>query len=124
MIIGIGCDLIEIARIKKAALNKAFLKKVYTPFEVEYCMNNGVHVWESFAVRFAAKEAVAKALGCGFREGRWPEIEVWNNDLGCPQVRLNGYFLKYAEQLGCKQYHLSLTHTKEMAMAQVILEGE
>ncbi|HIU64563.1 MAG TPA: holo-ACP synthase [Candidatus Avacidaminococcus intestinavium] len=124
MIIGVGCDLVEVARVQKAASNKAFLQKVYTPREIEYCLQRGSHVWESFAARFAAKEAVAKALGSGFRKGALTEIEVINDNVGQPKLQLNGAFLVFAESLGCKNYHISLSHTKDYAMAQVILEGE
>ena len=73
--------------------------------------------------RFAAKEAFLKAIGTGLRGGRLTEIEVINDDMGSPQLALHGYFKDFAAGLGAERLHLTLSHTKELAMAQVILEG-
>ena len=132
MIIGIGCDLAEVSRIKRAlevsrikrALDmKGFAARVFTQREQDYCMARGAQAYASFAARFAAKEAFVKAVGTGLRGGRLTEIEVINDALGRPQLVLYGYFKDYAKGLGTEKIHLTLSHTKELAMAQVILEG-
>lgn len=123
MIIGIGCDLAEVNRIYKALGLKGFAARVFTEREQAYCNGRGVQAYQSFAARFAAKEAFLKAIGTGLRGGRLTEIEVINDDLGRPQLVLHGYFKNYAASLGVERMHLTLSHTKELAMAQVILEG-
>lgn len=123
MIIGIGCDLVEVNRIYKALGLNGFAARVFTEHEQAYCNGRGVQAYQSFAARFAAKEAFLKAIGTGLRGGRLTEIEVTNDDLGRPQLVLHGYFKSYAASLGVERVHLTLSHTKEMAMAQVILEG-
>lgn len=124
MIIGIGCDLAEVSRIKRALGMKGFAARVFTRREQDYCMARGVQAYASFAARFAAKEAFVKAVGTGLRGGRLTEIEVINDALGRPQLVLYGYFKDYAKgRLGTEKIHLTLSHTKELAMAQVILEG-
>lgn len=124
MIIGTGCDLVEVARIKKAIENPRFLQRVYTQAEIDYCLARGRQQTMSFAARFAAKEAAAKALGTGFRQASMRDVEVINDALGKPTIRFGGHFQKMAEDLGCKYYHLSLSHTKEYGFAQVVLEGD
>lgn len=122
MIIGIGCDLIEIARINKALDWGSFKTRVYTPEEIAYCESRGQQAAASFAARFAAKEAVLKALGTGLRGGSMQEICVTNDDLGRPGIILTGYFLELAWQLGVMHIHLSLSHSRDMAMAYVVME--
>jgi holo-[acyl-carrier protein] synthase len=126
MILGIGIDAIEVARIRAALDNKRtgarFRERVFTEEEIAYCSRrrNG---HESFAARFAAKEATMKALGHGFGQGiGWREIEVVRGD-GPPAVRLSGAARKYADALGVRRVHLSLTHTADLAIAYVIAEG-
>ena len=119
MIIGIGCDLAEVSRIKRALGMKGFAARVFTQREQDYCQARGAQAYASFAARFAAKEAFVKAIGTGLRGGRLTEIEVINDALGV----LYGYFKDYAKGLGTEKIHLTLSHTKELAMAQVILEG-
>ena len=125
MIIGIGCDLAEVSRIKRALGMKGFAARVFTRREQDYCQARGAQAYASFAARFAAKEAFVKAIGTGLRGGRLTEIEVINDALGLgrPQLVLYGYFKDYAKGLGTEKIHLTLSHTKELAMAQVILEG-
>jgi len=124
MIIGIGCDIIEVSRIEKALGKQKFTEKVFTEREIKYCFARGVHQSQSYAARYAAKEAVAKALGSGFRGGSLQEIEVINNSMGKPEIKLSGKFQTLAKEKGCTNIHLSLSHVKEMAMAQVVLEGK
>ena len=124
MIIGIGCDLIEISRIEKALANPRFAQKVFTVGEIQYCQARGIQKNQSYAARYAAKEAVAKALGSGFRGGSLQEIEVINNSRGKPEIKLSGKFESFAKEKGCIKIHLSLSHVKAMAVAQVVLEGK
>lgn len=123
MVIGIGCDLIEIRRVKKALAAERFAARVFTASEQEYCEARGLQKFASYAARFAAKEAFLKAIGTGLRGGQLLEIEVANDALGQPCLRLSGYFAELAAQHGVTNIYLSLSHTKEMAMAQVVLEG-
>lgn len=124
MIIGTGCDLVEVARIKKALDQTGFAERVYTKTERAYCTTAlGSSRYESYAARFAAKEALLKALGTGLRGGELLEVETVNDALGKPEIRLSGYFQNLAQQQGVKRIHLTLSHTRQMAMALVILEG-
>lgn len=123
MIIGIGCDLAEVNRIQKALGQAGFAARVFTQREQDYCNGRGVQSAQSYAARFAAKEAFLKAIGTGLRGGRLTEIEVVNDDMGRPQLALHGYFKDFAAGLGAERLHLTISHTKELAMAQVILEG-
>ncbi len=124
MVIGIGCDIMEIERISRAIARAAFVRRVYTADEIAYCQGRGQQAAASFAARFAAKEAVLKALGTGLRGGSLQEIVVTSNALGKPEVCLSGYFAELAEQLGVKNIKISLSHSKEMAMAYVVMEDE
>lgn len=122
MIIGIGTDLIEVARIKKNMDNPNFLKKVFTPKEIELSEYKQSKE-QSLAARFAAKEACMKALGTGWAEGiSFHEIEILNDEMGSPKVRLMGKTLKKAHSLEVKAIHISLSHLKDIATATVILE--
>lgn len=120
--IGIGCDIIEIKRIEKAIAQEHFIERVYSKAEIEYCHSRGKQAAASFAARFAAKEAFLKALGTGHRGGSLTEIEVFSNELGKPELRLTGYYLKTAEGLGVKRIFVSLSHSRENALAFVTLE--
>lgn len=116
MIKGFGIDLIEIDRIKEAVgkYGDSFLKKVFTPREIKYCRTKKALKHPELAVRFAAKEAYAKALGTGMAGISWKDIEVRNDKLGKP-------LLYYKEKL-IKKAHLSLSHTHKYAVASVVLE--
>ncbi|MEC9489327.1 MAG: holo-ACP synthase [Halanaerobiales bacterium] len=98
------------------------LKKVYLDNEIEYCKSK-VNFTPSFAARFAAKEAVLKALGTGMRKNSWHDIEIFNNQLGKPEVRLFNNTFSRAEKLGVNNIFLSISHEKEYSVAQIILEG-
>ena len=123
MLIGVGCDVIEIARVQKAIEREAFVERVYAPNEIAYCRSRGKQAAASFAARFAAKEAVLKALGTGLRGGELQEIVITNDALGKPRVRLVGYHAQLAEQLGVKNIAISMSHSREMALAYVVMEG-
>ena len=123
MLIGVGCDVIEIARVQKAIERAAFVKRVFTPAEIAYCESRGKQAAASFAARFAAKEAVLKALGTGLRGGELTEIVITNDDLGKPSVQLYGYHAELAKELGVKNIALSMSHSRAMALAYVVMEG-
>ncbi len=113
-----GVDVIEIDRIA-AALRRfgdRFLNRIYTDEERRRCRGRP----EELAARFAAKEAVSKALGTGMRGVLWREIEVVNDPLGKPLVRLHGRARARAEAIGLREFAISLTHGREVAIAFVV----
>ncbi len=127
MIIGIGLDLAEVDRIRDAierpATGERFKSRVYTAGEQAYCERRK-RKYESYAARFAAKEAVMKALGRGWSaEVTWLEIEVYRARGSRPEIRLHGKTAAYSVELGVRKFSLALTHTAETAMAQVIAES-
>ena len=124
MIVGIGVDLVEVDRIER--LLRKFAERararLFTGAEVAYCVASRCPA-ESFAARFAAKEAVLKALGTGWTQGvSWTEIEVVRED-GAPRLSLHGACAQVAAERGVKHTHLTLTHTASTACAFVVLEG-
>lgn len=125
MIVGLGVDIAEVGRIKAAIERhgKAFLRRVYTAREIEYC-EGFKNKFERYAGRFAAKEAAMKALGTGWRRGvRWVDVEVVREKSGRPTMALAGAAGKIAAGLGVKRIALSITHTETQALAQVIFES-
>jgi holo-[acyl-carrier protein] synthase len=125
MIVGSGIDLVEIGRIEQSVkrYGERFLNRVYTAAEQAYCMRKRMAA-ESLAARFAAKEAAAKALGTGISSGvNWLEIEVVRQPGGRPGVQFHGRAAQIAARLGVVRAALSLTHTNDLAMASVVLEG-
>ncbi|HET8890349.1 MAG TPA: holo-ACP synthase [Candidatus Angelobacter sp.] len=126
MIVGTGVDIAEVGRIKAAVerFGERFLRRVFTPAEVRYCMGKP-NAAERLAARFAAKEAGMKAIGTGLRHGvTWQDVEVLRVPGQRPVLKFNGKAAEFADRLGCKRTHLSLSHTKEQAIAHVILEGD
>ena len=124
MLIGTGIDLVEIGRIQRSMgrYGHRFLDRVYSPAEQAYCLRKRKAA-ESFAARFAAKEAGAKALGTGIRYGvSWLEIEVVREASGRPTIQFHGRAAQIALRLGVVRSALSITHTDQLAMASVILE--
>jgi holo-[acyl-carrier protein] synthase len=124
MVVGIGTDLIEIARIQQsiARFGDRFLRRVFTPGEIAYCQCKK-NAAESFAARFAAKEAGAKALGTGISQGiSWLELEVARQPGGRPTLHLTGRAAQRALQLAVATVSLSLTHSKDIALAVVVME--
>lgn len=125
MIIGIGTDIVEVPRIAaKLAKGDGFRNLVFTPFEISYCENQAMPA-ESYAARFAAKEALLKALGTGWGNGgvNFDEIEIRNDTAGKPELFLIGNGAGRYEQAGIKKIWVSLSHEKSAAVAMVILEG-
>jgi holo-[acyl-carrier protein] synthase len=124
MVLGLGSDVIEIARIAASMerFGDRFLRRVFTAEEIAYCQRKK-NAAESFAARFAAKEAGAKALGTGISHGiAWPEIEVRRQPSGRPTLHWSGRAQEMADRLGVKRSSISLTHSREIAMAFVVLE--
>jgi holo-[acyl-carrier protein] synthase len=124
MIVGSGIDLTEIGRIQRSMdrYGERFLARVYTPAEQAYCLRKRKSA-ESFAARFAAKEAGAKALGTGISYGvNWLEIEVVREPSGRPTLKFHGRAAQFAARLGVVHAALSITHTGDLAMASVVLE--
>ena len=103
MIIGIGTDIIEIERVRRAVLNEHFKEKVFTENEQNYCESRGVQSAASYAARFAAKEAFFKALGTGIFTSL-TEVEILNNATGQPQIFLYGAAKNFAEKLHVKKF--------------------
>jgi len=124
MIIAIGIDIIEIARVEEvfSRQGERFRKRVFTEAEVDYCERRASRL-SSYAVRFAAKEAAMKALGTGWSGGvRWRDIEILRGNKGAPALHLYGRALERLREIGARRAHVSLTHSREIAMAQVVLE--
>ena len=125
MIVGTGIDLAEVPRLAAAIdrFGDRFLRRIFTPDEIRYCESKANRV-ERYAARFAAKEAGLKAIGTGWRRGvSWTDVEVRREPGGRPTLVFHGKAAEFAAKLGVKHVALSLTHTKEHAMAQVILEN-
>jgi holo-[acyl-carrier protein] synthase len=125
MLIGTGVDLIEIERIAQSIerYGDRFLHRIFTDHEIEYCSRKRSSA-ESFAARFAAKEAGAKALGTGISRGvTWNEFQVERQPGGRPTLQLRGRAAMLATELGVRNISLSLTHTATLAMASVMMEN-
>lgn len=120
MIIGVGVDIIEIERIKRAIeRNKRFLIKVYSERELEELKGKNI---ESYAGYFSAKEAVSKALGTGVSNFKWTDIEIIKEN-SVPKIVLNNNVKNIAEQKGIKNIYISISHSKEYATAFAVAEG-
>jgi len=121
MIIATGIDLIEIQSIQEALERHGdrFLKRVFPSLEIQASRGR----IESLAARFAAKEAVAKALGCGIGDVGWQDIEVVGDENNAPRLRLHGAAKKIAQRNGLLDWSLSLTHGREQAIAVVVGVG-
>ena len=125
MIVGTGIDIAEVPRIREAIERhgQRFLHRIFTEGEIQYCESKANRI-ERYAARFAAKEAGMKAIGTGWNHGvRWRDIEVARKPGGRPTLLLHGKAAEFAARLRAVNIALSLTHTAEQAMAQVILEN-
>ena len=125
MIVSIGIDIVEVYRIRDTiSRTPRFTDRVFTPNERSYCEGRGAAAFQSYAARFAAKEAFLKALKTGWRgKITWHDVEVVNDDQGVPSLLIKGEARTLLQKLGANQIHLSISHTAEHAVAQVILEG-
>ena len=122
-IVGHGIDIVETARIRKLVEEHAehFLDRVFTSGEQAYCAMNPKRYFEHLAGRFAAKEAVLKVLGTGWRGGiAWTDIEVTKEPSGQPRIQLTGECERIAKQIGISRWHLSISHIETHATASAI----
>ncbi len=125
MILGTGVDIAEVARIRESVerFGERFLHRIFTNGEIRYCEQRARR-FESYAARFAAKEAAMKALGTGWSRGvRWRDIEVVRPKGQRPTIQFHGEAAAIAAKIGTRNIALSLTHTSEQALAHVILEN-
>ena len=114
-----GIDIIEIDRIQNVLIKhpERFLRKIFTKYEINYCRGRATQL----AARFASKEAAMKALGTGIRGVGWREVEVQRLRSGKPYIILHGRAKKRAESMGIKKIELSISHSKKLATAMVIM---
>jgi holo-[acyl-carrier protein] synthase len=129
MIVSVGVDMIEVARIQRAledsGIGKRFRDRVYTPGEIAYCEKKGRGKYQSYAGRFAAKEAVMKALGRGWgSKVSWSNIEVARARSGRPEIVLHNHTSEFAEKMGIRRLMVSITHTSEHALAYVVAQDD
>lgn len=124
MIRGIGVDIVEVPRVERAVTRwgDAFLGRVFTDAERRHA-GSAPGAFQRLAGRFAAKEAVMKALGLGWRSMAWREIEIGTDALGKPLVRLSGRAAAAAARLGAGAWLVSISHTRRLAVAQVLADG-
>jgi holo-[acyl-carrier protein] synthase len=122
-ILGHGIDIVETERVRRLVdeHGQRFLDRVFTASEQEYCQKNPKRLYEHLAGRFAAKEAVLKVLGTGWRGGiAWTDVEVLKEPSGQPRVRLSGECARIADELGIVRWHLSISHIETHATASAI----
>jgi holo-[acyl-carrier protein] synthase len=125
MIVGTGIDIAEVPRIRQSIerFGMRFLQRVFTEGEIRYCDSKANRA-ERYAARFASKEAAMKALGTGWNHGvRWRDCEIVRMPGGRPTIQFHGKAAEFAARLGVKNAALSISHTQEQAIAQVILEN-
>ncbi len=124
MIVSIGIDIIEVRRIREVMeRTPRFTERVFTPAERTYCDSRGAVAAQHYAARFAAKEAALKALQTGWRGGiAWQDVEITAQESGAPFLKLQGVVQELFEKSGATAAHLSMSHTSEHAIAQVVLE--
>ena len=125
MILSIGIDIVEVYRIAETlARTPRFTERVFTEAERAYCDAKGVAAAQSYAGRFAAKEAFLKALQTGWRgKITWHDIEILSDNDGVPTLRISGEAALLFEKTGAVRSHISIAHTAEHAVAQVIFEN-
>lgn len=125
MRISTGIDLVEVNKVQRLLMkHRRYWGEIFTATEIEYCRKKNKNQFQHLAVRFAAKEALAKALGVGFFGGfglRWIDIEVVNDGLGRPMVNLYGEVRKLTEKMNTKDVSISLSHSSGYAVAHVLL---
>ncbi len=125
LIVGCGIDLVKIERIEKIIRRWGdnFIFRIFTPLEREYCEKKKGNKYQSYAGKFAAKEALLKALGLGLGGVNWKEIEIINNELGQPIIDTFGKLKNIVLTKGVNKYFITISHTKEYAIAEVVLES-
>ncbi len=122
MIIGTGIDIIEIERVKRAIENKHFIERNFTEKEIKYCESRKGQRAASYAVRFAGKEAFFKAIGTGIICSLTC-VEILNDDRGCPYIKLHEKAIDLTKNLNAKNFFISLSHSKNYAVANCIIEN-
>jgi holo-[acyl-carrier protein] synthase len=124
MILSIGIDIVEVYRIQQTiARTPRFAERVFTPRERAFCDGKGKAAFQSYAGRFAAKEAFLKALKTGWRgKITWQNIEVISDEGGAPSLNITGEAKNLLDDWGANNIHLSISHTTDHAVAEVILE--
>jgi holo-[acyl-carrier protein] synthase len=127
-IVGIGIDIIEVERVERALTRlvtaNRFRQRVFTESEIAYCESRGRPRYQSYAARFAAKEAVMKAVGTGWnRNVGWSEIEVVRERGHAPTIMLHGKTAQFAQSCHVSRFQLSISHTAKLAIAYVIAEN-
>jgi holo-[acyl-carrier protein] synthase len=124
VIVSIGIDIIEVQRVRETiARTPRFAERVFTPAERAYCDSRGAVAAQHYAARFAAKEAALKALQTGWSNGiAWHDVEVTANQSGAPLILFHGRARELFEQLGATRAYLSMSHTSDHAIAEVVLE--
>jgi holo-[acyl-carrier protein] synthase len=125
VIISIGIDIVEVSRMREVlARTPRFCERVFTQRERAYCDSHGAVAPQHYAARFAAKEAALKALRTGWAGGlSWQDVEISSLESGAPVLEFHGHARTLFEQSGARASHLSISHTTEHAIAQVILES-
>jgi holo-[acyl-carrier protein] synthase len=122
-VIGIGIDQEEVTRVARVFATPRGLTRVFTPHEIAYCQPKR-RCFEHLAARFAAKEALFKALGTGLSgKLRWTDVEVHNEPSGKPYIILSGAARELADEMGVHAIFVSLSHTRQYAIAQVVLQS-
>ena len=124
MIVSIGIDIIEVRRVRETIeRTPRFAERVFTAAERAYCESRGAAAAQHYAARFAAKEAALKALQTGWSGGiSWQDVEVTAKDSGAPVISFHGRAGELYDQTGATAVHLSIAHTTEHAIAEVVLE--
>ena len=124
MIVAIGIDIIEVARIREVLQRTPrFRERVFTAAERAYCDGRGAVAAQHYAARFAAKEAALKAFQTGWRDGiSWHDVEITSLESGAPVLIFSGEVKRLMDSSGATAAHLSMSHTSEHAIAQVVLE--
>ena len=120
MIIGIGTDIVEIERVRRAVENEHFTQRVFTETEIKYCESRGKGSAASYAARFAAKEAFFKALGTGIVTAL-KDVEIRNDAFGKPEIFVEGETKTLTDEKGVKEIFLSISHSHEYATAVAVL---
>ena len=127
MAVSCGNDIVKVSRIKDSIekIGETFIKRIYTEEEISYCESRRMCKYQSYAVRFAAKEAVYKALSPKEdKEATWKDIEIKREENGKPKVNLKGYLGEYAKSIGIEdsKIDISLSHDDDFAIATVVIE--
>jgi holo-[acyl-carrier protein] synthase len=126
MIVSIGIDIVEVYRIRDTiARTPRFVDRVFTKNERAYCEGKEAAAFQSYAGRFAAKEAFLKALRTGWRgKITWHDVEVVSDENGVPYLNVTGEAKKILAKHGANRVHISISHTADHAVAQVVLERD